>query len=90
MTTVIVITVGCLYLAGIIIAAGDALLDELNEREQMYTAELDTVRDDARRRVLAAQRRMHWSPLWPVLLIQALWRLRLENAPPRHGTPRNH
>lgn len=90
MTTVIAITVGCLYLAGVIIAAGDALLDELHERDHAHAAELDTIRDDARRRIRAAQRRFHWSPLWPVLLIQALWRLRLETAPPRHGTPRNH
>lgn len=90
MTTVIVITVGCLYLAGVIIAAGDALIEELHEHDQSHAAEMENIRVDARRRMLAARRRFHWSPLWPVLLVQALWRLRLETAPPRHGTPRNH
>lgn len=87
-TTVIVITVGCLYLAGIIIAAGDALIDELHERDQAHAAELEVIRSDAIRRMHAARRRFHWSPMWPVLLIQALWRLRLETAP-RHRAPRN-
>lgn len=89
MTTVIVITVGCLYLAGIIIAAGDALIDELHERDAAHTADLKDIRVDSRRRMHAARRRFHWSPLWPVLLIQALWRLRLETTP-RHRAPRNH
>lgn len=87
-TTVIVITVGCLYLAGIIIAAGDALIDEMHERDQAHAAELEVIRSDAIRRMHAARRRFHWSPMWPVLLIQALWRLRLETAP-RHRAPRN-
>lgn len=90
MNTVITITVGCLYLAGAIIAAGDALIDELHERNAARTADLEDIREDSHRRMHAARRRLHWSPLWPVLLIQALWRLRLETAPPRHGTPRNH
>lgn len=90
MTTVIVVTVGCLYFAGIMIAAGDALIEELHERDRSHEPNLEIIQADARRRMHAARRRFHWSPLWPVLLIQALWRLRLENAPPRHGTPRNH
>jgi hypothetical protein len=86
--TVIVITVGCLYFAGVIIAAGDALIDELHERDASHAADLEDIRVDSRRRMQAARRRFHWSPLWPVLLIQALWRLRLETAP-RHRAPRN-
>jgi hypothetical protein len=89
MTTAIAITVGCLYFAGVIIAAGDALIDELHERDRSNEPNLETIQADARRRMLAARRRFHWSPLWPVLLIQALWRLRYETAP-RHRAPRNH
>jgi hypothetical protein len=88
MTTVIIITVGCLYFAGVIIAAGDALIDELHERDAAHAADLEDIRADSFRRMQAARRRFHWSPLWPVLLIQALWRLRLETAP-RHRAPRN-
>jgi hypothetical protein len=88
MTTVIIITVGCLYFAGVIIAAGDALIDELHERDAAHAADLEDIRADSFRRMQAARRRFHWSPLWPVLLIQALWRLRLETEP-RHRAPRN-
>lgn len=88
MTTVIVVTLSCLYLAGIGIAAGDALADELHERDTAHAADLEVIRADAIRRMHAARRRFHWSPLWPVLLIQALCRLRLETAP-RHRSPRN-
>jgi hypothetical protein len=88
MTTVIIITVGCLYFAGVIIAAGDALIDELHERDAGHAADLEDIRADSFRRMQAARRRFHWSPLWPVLLIQALWRLRLETEP-RHRAPRN-
>ncbi len=90
MTTVVLIVFGCLYIAGIGIAAGDALADEINERDHAHAADLEPIREDAFRRMHAARRRFHWSPLWPVLLIQALWRLRLETAPPRHRAPRNH
>lgn len=83
MTTVIIVTVGCLYLAGIIIAAGDAILDELHERDEAHAPHLHTIRADSLRRSRAARRRLRWAPLWPVLLIQALWRLRLETRPPR-------
>lgn len=89
MTTVVIITLACLYAAGIIIAAGDALADEINERDISHSAELPTIQLDAIQRMHAARRRLHWSPLWPVLLIQALWRLRLETTP-RHRSPRNH
>jgi hypothetical protein len=88
MTTVIIITVGCLYFAGVIIAAGDALIDELHERDAAHAADLEDIRADSFRRMQAARRRFHWSPLWPVLLIQALLRLRLETEP-RHRAPRN-
>jgi hypothetical protein len=83
MTTVIIVTVGCLYFAGIIIAAGDAILDELHERDEAHLPHLHTIRADSLRRSRAARRRLHWAPLWPVLLIQALWRLRLETGPRR-------
>lgn len=88
MTTVIVITLGCLYVAGIGIAAGDALADEINERDAAHATNLHTIRADSLRRMHAARRRLRWSPLWPVLLVQALWRLRLETTP-RHRAPRN-
>jgi hypothetical protein len=88
MTTVILITVGCLYFAGMLIAAGDALIDELHERDAAHAADLEDIKADSFRRMQAARRRFHWSPLWPVLLIQALLRLRLETEP-RHRAPRN-
>lgn len=87
MTTVIIVTVGCLYFAGIIIAAGDAILEELHERDEAHAPHLHTIRADSLRRSRAARRRLRWAPLWPVLLIQALWRLRLETRTPRK-TPR--
>lgn len=72
----------------ILIAAGDAMIDELHERDAGHAAELAGIRTESFRRMRAARRRLHWSPLWPVLLIQALWRLRLETTP-RHRAPRN-
>jgi hypothetical protein len=83
MSTVIIVTVGCLYLAGIIIAAGDAILEELHERDEAHAPHLHSIRADSLRRSRAARRRLRWAPLWPVLLIQALWRLRLETRTPR-------
>lgn len=91
MNDVILIVVACLYGAGVIIAAGDAVIDEHTEREQAHTAKLDAVRVGSLARVHAARRRLHWCWAWPVLLVQALWRLRHETRP-RHQTtiPRHH
>lgn len=91
MNTVIVIVAACLYGAGVIIAAGDALVDEHTEREQAHNAKLDAVRVGSLARVHAARRRLRFAWAWPVLLVQALWRLRHETRPRHVGpTPRHH
>lgn len=91
MNDVIIIVSACLYGAGVIIAAGDAVIDEHTEREQAHAAKLDAVRVGSLARVHAARRRLRWCWAWPVLLVQALWRLRHETRPPRTGpTPRHH
>jgi hypothetical protein len=85
MTTVIIITAACLYFTGIIIAAGDALAEEVTERDIAQSAELPVIRADSIARMHAARRRLRWSALWPLLLAQALWRL-LHETTPRHRT----
>lgn len=78
MTTVVITVLACLYVAGIIIAGGDALLDEAHERKQAREANMPILRATAEVQAAAAHRRFGWSLLWPVLFITALRRLRDE------------
>lgn len=84
------IVLGCLYAAGAVIAAGDAVIDEQHERQQARKATIADVRDGAEARVTAAQRRLALAPIWPFLFARELHRLRDEtaprNRPPRHRT----
>lgn len=90
MNDAVVITVGCLYVAGILIAYVDAVAEERHERDHAHDPRhLDAVRVDALDRAEAARRRIPWAGVWPILLIMALWRLRHENRP-RHQSPRHH
>lgn len=86
MIDVIAVVIACLYIAGWVIAAGDAIIDEHTESEQAQAAKLDAVRVGSLARVHAARRRLRWSWAWPVLLMQALWNLRHETRP-RHRAP---
>jgi hypothetical protein len=90
MNDTIIITVGCLYIAGIIVAYVDGVMEERNERDHANDPRhIDEIRKDAIERANAARRRIPWVGVWPVLLIMALWRLRHENRP-RHESPRHH
>lgn len=83
MITVLLVVLGCLYVSGIIIAAGDAWIDGHYERIQARDANMPILRYGAEARAEAARKRFGWSPLWPVLLVRALWRLRDESYPGR-------
>lgn len=79
MTTVAIIVALCLYIAGIIITAGDALIDEHNELRHARDANMPILRVTARNQAAAARHRFERCLVWPLLLFTALRRLRDEN-----------